>query len=270
MAPFISSISPTSGHSGQTVTITGTGLGSLSTTRVNIGTKTVTPTAASNTSVTFTLPSGCSGQSNVIATVSGVNSNSSAFFYVAAPACTSVTPNIGPATPAGPIDVFGSGFSTATSVAFGAVGTAAPTVLSDSHLTVTPPAHGTFAACTDSVDVLITATGGASTPIGAACQFTYYDLPTVSGVTPATGSASSPPTGVIVTGTCFVDVSAVTFTPVGGGTAVPANNVNVTSLGTLTLDVPAGLTAGTTYDVQVITPGGTSAAVVADQFAVTA
>ncbi|TSB32064.1 IPT/TIG domain-containing protein [Streptomyces benahoarensis] len=270
MAPSISSVSPSSGHAGQTMTITGTGLGTLSTTKVNIGTKTVTPTTATSTTVTLPIPSGCSGQANVVATVSGVNSNSSAFFYVAGPSVTSVNPSTGPATPASPIDVFGSGFATATSVAFGAIGTASPTVLSDSHLTVTPPAHtGAFAACTDSADVLVTATGGTSTPIGAPGEFTYFDLPTVTNVTPATGSASTPPTGVIVAGSCFVDVSAVTFTPVGGGAAVPANNVNVTGLGTLTLDAPAGLTSGITYDIQVTTPGGTSAAVAGDHFAVT-
>jgi hypothetical protein len=264
MAPFISSISPTSGHSGQTMTITGTGLGSLGTTKVNIGTKTVTPTAASSTSVTLTIPSGCSGQANVIVTVAGVNSNSSAFFYVAAPTVTSLTPSTGPAAP-GAIDVFGTGFSTATSVAFGTVGTAVPTILSDSHLTVTPPSHGAFTACTDAADCLVTNTGGTSSPIGASGQFTYYQLPTVTSVTPGTGPAGT--VGVIVAGTCFVDVSAVTFTPVGGGTAVPADNVSVTGVGSLTLDVPGTLAAGT-YDIQVITPGGTSTAVAADHFVV--
>ncbi|MGA5823671.1 IPT/TIG domain-containing protein [Kitasatospora sp. NPDC094028] len=264
MAPVISSISPTSGHSGQTMTITGTGLGSLSTTRVNIGTKTVTPTTASSTSVTFTIPSGCSGQANVIATVSGVNSNSSAFFYVAAPTVTALTPSTGPAAP-GAIDVFGTGFSTATSVAFGTVGTAVPTVLSDGHLTVTPPGHGAFTGCTDATDCLVSNAGGTSSPIGAVGQFTYYKLPTVTGVTPGTGSAGT--TGVIVAGTCFVDVSSVTFTPVGGGASVPADNVSVTAVGSLTLDVPGTLAAGT-YDIQISNPGGTSTAVVADQFVV--
>ncbi|MFJ9847704.1 IPT/TIG domain-containing protein [Kitasatospora sp. NPDC101155] len=263
MAPVISSISPTSGRSGQTMTITGTGLGSLSTTKVNIGTKTVTPTAASNTSVTLTIPSGCSSQANVTATVSGVNSNSNAFFYVAAPTVTSLTPSTGPAAP-GAIDVFGTGFSTATSVAFGTVGTAVPTILSDSHLTVTPPGHGAFTGCTDAADVLVSNTGGTSSPIGAPGQFTYYQLPAVTSVTPGTGAAGT--TGVIVAGTCFVDVSSVTFTPVGGGASTPANNVSVTGVGSLTLDVPT-LAAGT-YDIQVITPGGTSTAVAADHFVI--
>ncbi|MFH8387283.1 IPT/TIG domain-containing protein [Kitasatospora sp. NPDC018058] len=264
MAPFISSISPTSGHSGQTMTITGTGLGSLSTTKVNIGTKTVTPTAASSTSVTLTLPSGCSGQANVIATVSGVNSNSAAFFYIAAPTVTAVTPSTGPAAP-GAVDVFGTGFATATSVAFGTVGTAAPTVLSDGHLTVTPPPHGAFTGCTDAADVLVSNTGGTSSPIGAQGQFTYYERPAVTGVTPGTGPAGT--TGVIVAGTCFVDVSSVTFTLTTGGPSTPADNVSVTGVGSLTLDVPGTLAAGT-YDIQVINPGGTSTAVVADQFVV--
>ncbi|MET8629721.1 IPT/TIG domain-containing protein [Kitasatospora sp. NPDC004669] len=265
MAPVISSISPTSGHSGQTMTITGTGLGTLSTTKVNIGTKTVTPTAASSTSVTLTIPSGCSGQANVTVTVSGVNSNSSAFFYVAAPTVTSLTPGIGPAAPGGPIDVFGTGFATATSVAFGTVGTAVPTVLSDGHLTVTPPGHGAFTGCTDAADVLVSSTGGTSSPIGASGQFTYYELPAVTGVTPGTGAAGT--TGVIVAGTCFVDVSSVTFTLTTGGASTPANNVSVTGVGTLTLDVPGTLASGT-YDIQVITPGGTSAAVAADHFVI--
>lgn len=182
-------------------------------------------------------------------------------------------PQHGPGHAPGPIDVFGSGFATATGVVFSSAAgsaTVTPTVLSDSHLTATPPAHtAPFTACTDSANVSVTATGGTSAPIGAPGQFTYYQLPTVTSVTPATGSASSPPTGVIVAGTCFVDVSAVTFTPVGGGTAVPAVSVTVTSPGTLTLDAPSGLTAGTTYDIQVTTTGGTSAAVAADQFAVT-
>ncbi|MEU6971458.1 IPT/TIG domain-containing protein [Kitasatospora aureofaciens] len=263
MAPVITSISPTSGHSGQTMTITGTGLGSLSTTKVNIGTKTVTPTTASNTSVTFPIPSGCSGQANVTATVSGVNSNSSAFFYVAAPTVTSLIPSTGPAAP-GAIDVFGTGFATATSVAFDAIGTAVPTVLSDSHLSVTPPAHGAFTGCTDAADVIVSSSGGTSSPTGAAGQFTYYALPTVTGVTPNTGPAGT--TGVIVTGTCFVDVSSVTFTPVGGGASTPAVNVSFIGVGSLTLDVPT-LAAGT-YDIQVTNPGGTSAAVAADHFTV--
>ncbi|WP_033355521.1 IPT/TIG domain-containing protein [Kitasatospora aureofaciens] len=264
MAPVITSISPTSGHSGQTMTITGTGLGSLSTTKVNIGTKTVTPTTASNTSVTFPIPSGCNGQANVTATVSGVNSNSSAFFYVAAPTVTSLTPSTGPAAP-GAIDVFGTGFATATSVAFDAIGTAVPTVLSDSHLSVTPPAHGAFTGCTDAADVIVSSSGGTSSPIGAAGQFTYYALPTVTSVTPNTGPAGT--TGVIVSGTCFVDVSSVTFTPVGGGASTPAVNVSAIGVGSLTLDVPGTLAAGT-YDIQVTNPGGTSAAVAADHFVV--
>ncbi|MGW2254990.1 IPT/TIG domain-containing protein [Kitasatospora sp. NPDC001660] len=265
MTPVISSISPTSGHSGQTMTITGTGLGSLSTTRVNIGSVTVTPTAASSTSVTLIIPPGCSGQANIIATVSGVSSNSKTFFYVAAPTVTSVNPNTGPAAPDGPIDVFGTGFSTATSVAFGTVGTAVPTVLSDGHLTVTPPSHGAFTTCTDTADVLVSSTGGTSAPIGTPGHFTYYDLPAVTGVTPGTGAAGT--TGVNVAGTCFVDVSSVTFTLTTGGPSTPADNVNVITVGSLTLDVPDALASGT-YDIQVITPGGTSTAAADDQFVI--
>ncbi|WP_051831021.1 IPT/TIG domain-containing protein [Streptomyces novaecaesareae] len=264
MAPVISSISPTSGHAGQTMTITGTGLGSLSTTKVNVGSTMVTPTTASSTSVTFSTPPGCAGQTNVSVTVSGVNSNSKSFFYVAVPTVTSVNPSAGSATP-GVLHVFGTGFATATSVAFGAAGTAVPTVLSDSHLTVTSPAHGPFSDCTDSVDVQVTNVGGTSAPTGPAGQFTYNAAPTVTGVNPGAGTTGTPTAGVIVSGTCFAVGSTVTLT--SGATVVSATNVNVNNDTTLSCNVPA-LTAGT-YDVQVTTPdGGTSAVVVADEFVV--
>lgn len=266
MAPSIALITPTSGHSGQTMTITGSGLGTLTTTKVNIGTKTVTPTTASSGIVTAAIPSGCTGQANVSVTVSGVNSNSTAFFFVAAPTVTSLTPSIGPAAPVGAIDIFGSGFSTATTVAFGAVGTVGATIVSDSHCTATPPAHGAFTACTDAADVLVTNVGGTSSATGPAGQFTYYELSTVLGVTPSPTPVGT--TGVIVTGTCFVDVSDVTLTPTGGGAPTSALNVSATGPGSLTFDVPGTLTAGT-YDTQVITPGGPSLIVPADVITLT-
>ncbi|MGW3041770.1 IPT/TIG domain-containing protein [Kitasatospora sp. NPDC001159] len=265
MAPFISSISPTSGHPGTGVTVTGSGLGTLSTTKVNIGTTTVTPTAATSTSVTFTVPSGCSGQTNVSVTVSGSTSNSKSFFYVASPTVTSVSPSAGPVAP-GAIDVFGTGFATASSVDFGSAGTASPTILSDSHLTVTPPAHGVFSDCTDSVDVQVINAGGTSAPNGPADQFTYNAAPSVTGVNPGTGTAGTATLGVIVSGTCFVAGSTVTLT-LGGVTVASATNVNVSTDTTLSCDFPA--LAADTYDVRVTNPfGDTSAVVVADEFVV--
>jgi len=250
------------------MTITGTGLSG--TTRVNFGTKAVTPTSVSPTSVGLTIPSGCAGQANVSVTAGGVNSNSLAFFFNAAPQCSSLTPNVGPGTPSSPIDIFGSGLATATSATFGtlgSVGLTAANIVSDVQLTgVIPPAHGTFTDCTDSVDVVLTSpSGGTSTPSGPSCQFTYYDTPTVSTLTPSSGPAGT--TGVIVDGTCFVDVSSVDFV---GATTVPAPSFSVNGLNQLVVDVPAVIATGA-YSIVVTTPGGPSTPTTpgADVFTVT-
>ncbi|GGO99712.1 IPT/TIG domain-containing protein [Wenjunlia tyrosinilytica] len=257
----ITALSPTQSHSGVTLTITGSALGG--TTKVNFGTKSVTPATVAAGTVTSVIPAGCAGQVSVSVTAGTTTSNSLPLFYIAAPAPGALSAQIGPAAPPA-LTITGSALSTATLVTFGAVGTAVPTVVSDSQLTVTPPVHGAFAACTDTVDLTVTSAGGVSLPIGAPGQFTYCDVPAVTGLSPTSGAAGT--LGVIVSGTCLSDTSAVTFTPTGGGASVAAS-FTPTGPGSLLTDVPAGLAAGT-YDVQVTTPGGTSAVVAADVFTV--
>jgi hypothetical protein len=263
MTPVITSLSPVQGRAEQAMTITGTGLSGA--TKVNFGGKSVAPTTVTDTSVDLTIPPGCSGQSNVTVTAEGTQSNFLAFFYIAAPWCTSLAPNTGPGTSTAAIDIFGQGLATADLVTFGAVGSVAPaSIVSDTHITAVPPTHGAFAGCTDTVAVSISSPGGTSA-IGTACQFTYQDHPTVNGVTPNTGAAGT--TGVQVNGGCFLNVSTVTFDPVTTpGTPVTAPFAGL-GVDALTVDVPATLAAGT-YDIQVTTPGGTSAKVPADQFTV--
>lgn len=267
MATLTSITSPATaqGRAGTVVTIAGTGLST--TTKVNFGSKSVTPTSTSTTSVTAVAPTGCVGQVNVSVVAGGVTSNSVAFFYLAQPTCSVLSTNTGPASPA-PLTITGSGLSTGLSgtVAFGALTPVTPSsVTGDTQLTVTPPTHGAFTSPTDTVDVIITTPGGSSVPSGPACQFTYYATPTVTGVSPTFGTAGT--LGVVISGTNFVDVSTVTFTPTGGGT--PVTGLNITSLGStsVSVDVPASLAADT-YDLRVTTLGGTSAIVPADVFSV--
>ncbi|GAA2638421.1 IPT/TIG domain-containing protein [Streptomyces axinellae] len=259
MAPVINTISPTSGKAGDSLTISGSGLGSLSTTKVNLGSKTVTPNLASNTSVTVTVPSGCSGQANLSVTVSGVNSNTKPFFFLGAPTVTALTPSAGPATGNPAIDVFGSGFATATLVSFGAVGSVAPaSIVSDTHLTAVPPNHATpIAGCVDSVNVLVTSPGGQSVATGAPGQFEYYDAPSINTLTPNTGPAGT--TGVIVDGDCFVGVTSVTLDD-GVNPPTSADNIQPIDVNTVVFAVPPALATGA-YSVVVTTPGGPSNAV---------
>ncbi|MQS15587.1 cell surface protein [Streptomyces kaniharaensis] len=262
MAPVLTSLSPTQSHSGVSLTLTGTGL--TGTTKVTFGSKSVVPTSVTATSVACVIPPTCAGQTPVTVTTAGVVSNSLSFFYIGPPSCGPVDPTTGPAA-ASTVTIYGSGLLTATGVTFGAAGAGTGlTVVSDNQLSVTTPVHGTFTGSTDTVNVTITTAGGGSVPAGATSQYTFYDAPTVTAVVPGTGLAGST---ITITGTNLVDVTGVTFTPVGGGTAVEALDFTSISGTQARATVPV-LVAGT-YDVQAITPGGTSAVnSPADQFTV--
>jgi IPT/TIG domain len=257
----LTSLSPSQSTAGQTLTLNGTGLSG--TTKVNFGSKSVTPGSVTATVVTAIIPSTCAGQYGVSVTAGTTTSNSLAFFYAATPVLSALNPGTGAAAP-GSVTLLGSGFLNATAVTFGSLGAGtALTVTNDTQLTVTPPAHGTFTGSTDTANVTATTPGGTSALNGAATEFVYYAAPTVTGISPDTGPAG---TSVTVTGTNLVDVSDATFTPTGGGTSVSASAFTGVSDTQLIVYVPAGLTAGDTYDLQVVTPGGTSAVNAGDVF----
>ncbi|MEU6085543.1 IPT/TIG domain-containing protein [Streptomyces sp. NPDC047085] len=260
MATITSFSTGSPGSVGQTLTINGTSLSSA--TKVNFGTKSATATVVSATQITCTIPSLCAGQYNVNVTVGTGTTNALPFFYAATPVVSSVSPALGAASP-GTITVNGSGLLNASAVTFGAIGAGTSvTVVNDGQLTVTAPAHGAFTGCLDTVDITVTTPGGTSTT-SANDQFVYYDAPAVTGISPTTGAAD---TNVTVTGTCFDSVSNVTFTPTGGGASISATSITSVSETQLIAVVPAGLTPAATYDIRVVTPGGTSAIVAGDVF----
>ncbi|MFD4140707.1 IPT/TIG domain-containing protein [Streptomyces sp. NPDC058572] len=258
----LTSLTPTQSHNGITLTLTGTGLSG--TTKVNFGTKKINPATVGATTVTVVIPVLCSGQVNVSVTAGTSTSNSLSFFYIDPPAPTALSANTGPAA-ATSVSILGTGLLTATGVTFGAVGAGTGlTVVSDSQLTVTCPAHGAFGGASfDTVDCTVTTAGGTSISLGAPTQYTYYDVPTVTGLAPTSGAVG---TDTTVTGTNLVDVSSVTFTPTGGGASVDADFSSFAPT-TLVATVPSGLTAGT-YDVRATTPGGQTAIVAGDVFTV--
>jgi hypothetical protein len=94
--PNITSLSPTSGSVGASVTITGTNFGSTQgTSTVKFNATTVTTiTSWSATSIVAKVPTGAT-TGNVVVTVSGVASNGSAFTVVAAPSISSLSPTSG-------------------------------------------------------------------------------------------------------------------------------------------------------------------------------
>ena len=84
-APSITSLSPTSGAIGASVTITGTNFGSTQgTSTVTFNGTAATPTSWSATIIVATVPTGAT-TGNVVVNVRGVNSNGLNFTVVASP-----------------------------------------------------------------------------------------------------------------------------------------------------------------------------------------
>ena len=121
-----------------------------------------------------------------------------------------------------------------TTVTFGGVAATSVNVVSDISLTCVSPA-GTGGT---TVDVVVTNDNGAATLTNS---YTYYPLPTLSSVSPTTGSSAGGES-VTLTGTGFSDNFAGTNTVTFDGNA--ATNVNVVSDTSITCDTPAGVSCG--------------------------
>ncbi|MGW5446777.1 IPT/TIG domain-containing protein [Streptomyces asiaticus] len=250
----ITSLTPSQGTVGTTVNINGTSLGT--TVSVNFGGAVVTPTAVSNTVVTFVVPSSapCSGQVSVSTNLSnGTRTNSVPFFVIVRPTTTGLDESCLPAT-GGSLTVFGTGFAAGgtvnvgalTPVAFAAGG-------SNTQVTVTAPAH-TPAGCFDTQQVTVTTAGG--TGSAGATLIDYYNPPTLTAatLTPATGAAGTETT--ISGATCLIGITDVTFTDSAATafTGLPFTPIDATSIVTA---VPAAAAAGAGA-FTITTCGGTS------------
>src|SRR6266568_8302465 len=94
-SPTITSLSPTSGAVGASVTITGTNFGSTQgTSSVKFNGTIATPTSWSATSIVTPVPAGAA-TGNVAVTVSGVASNGMSFTVLPTPTITSLSPTSG-------------------------------------------------------------------------------------------------------------------------------------------------------------------------------
>jgi hypothetical protein len=107
------------------------------------------------------------------------------------------------------------------------------------------------------VDVTVTIPVGGTSATGSSDDFTYYNAPTVTGISPTTGPTGGG-TSVIVTGTNFSGASSVRFG------ANNATTFSVNSPTQITATSPAG--AAGPVDITVTNPGGTSATSGVDRF----
>ncbi len=263
--PTVTSVVPNFGPKagGTNVTITGTGF--IPTSTVDFGTNAATNVAyVSPTEMTATSPADPTITNNTtVPVVVGNNFGSSCstptpactFTYEVQPSTTSIVPSAGPTTGGQAFTINGANLGPDSTVSFG--GNAATDVVvapGGASLTGVTPA-GTAGP----VNVTVTDAGGTSSP---PLTYTYITSNiNVTGISPQFGPTAGG-TKVTIMGNGFTATSAQTS--VAFGTGNPATDVTVVSPTEVTAVSPAH-TAGT-VDVQVTTPGGTSPAVVADQF----
>jgi IPT/TIG domain/Bacterial Ig-like domain (group 2)/Galactose oxidase, central domain/Kelch motif len=225
-APTISSLTPTSGAVGATVTVAGTGFGATQgTSTVKFNGTVATVTAWSATSLTVKVPTGAPS-GNVVVTVSGVASNGKAFTVVAVPNITSVSPTSGAVGAS--VTVAGSGFGTTqgvSTVKFNGV-TATVTTWSATSIAVRVPA-GT------SGNVVVHASGVDSN----GKSFTVLPTPSITSLAPTSGAVGA---SIVIAGTNFGSTQGTSTVKFNGTTAT------VTAWGatSITARVPSGATSG--------------------------
>ena len=251
--PAVTSVNPASGPlaGGTLVRITGANLAGA--TAVKFGTNTATIKTDAAGSITATAPAGSAGTVDITVTTAGGTSPTGIadqYTYVGVPTITGVSPSAGPANGGTVVTITGTLLSSPTAVKFGS--TPATNITGNTtRITATAPA-GT----PGTVDVTVATVGGTSAT-GAPDRYTYVAAPTVSGVSPGSGSTAGG-TGVTITGANLTGATSVAF---GSN---PATNVAVVGPSEITATSPPG-SAGA-VDVIVTTPGGTSATSPADQY----
>lgn len=223
--PTVTSLSPSSGPVGSSVTITGTNFGATQgASTVTFNGVAVTATGWSPTSIVATVPSGATSGS-VVVTVGGTAS--SGLSFTVAPSITSLSPTSG----AGGVPVtitgtsFGSSQGTST-VTFN--GTAAtPTAWGPSSIIVPVPTGATTG------NVVVSVSGVVSNGV----SFAVLPAPSITSLSTSTGAVG---TSVTITGTNFgatQGTSTVTF----NGTAATPTSWGASSI---TVPVPTGATTG--------------------------
>jgi hypothetical protein len=235
MPPTITSITPTSGVVGASVTIAGTNFGpTQGSSTVTFNGAAATPTSWSATSIVVPVPPGAT-TGNVVVTVGAVPSSGWLFTVTPTPSISGISPN--PAPIGTPVTIAGTNFGSSqgsSTVTFN--GTAAtPSSWSATNIVVPVPSAATTG------NVVVTVGGVAS----SGWSFTVAPTPSITGISPNPAPVGTP---VTITGTNFGSTqgsSAVTF----NGAAATPTSWSATSI---IVAVPSGATSGNV----VVTVGG--------------
>ena len=234
-AASITGFSPTSGGPGTLVTVNGTGL--ITATQVKFGnSSSAAADVLSDSQIRAVVPAdGLTGSISVILANGAGGTIPSSGTFTVTPRVDSFTPAIGTAGTL--VTVFGANFiSGQTTVRFGSVQAAAPTVTAANQLVVTVPAG----AVTGPISVSTTGVGTNTT----STNFVISGTAVITGFTPSLG-----PTGSVVV------ISGGDFT---GTTAVKFNGTNASFTVTAASQISATVHAtSTTGPISVTTPTGT-------------
>jgi hypothetical protein len=191
--PTLSALSPTSGGSGSTITLTGTGF--TGATAVTIGGVAASSfTVLNDTQITAVLSSATVSGAVLVTTPNG-SASRAGFTFLPAPTLSAFSPSA--AALGGTVTITGTGFTGTTAVTFGGTAAQAFTVVSDTRITARV-GTGT------SGEVRVTTPNGT----GARAGFSFAPVPTVSSFTPTSSTGSDT---ITITGTGFIGVSAVSF-----------------------------------------------------------
>ena len=153
--PTVTGVSPASGSSSGTATITGTNF--TGATAVSFGgTAASNFTVNSSTSITATIPAGTGNVDVTVTNATGTSGVSASDRFSYAPGVTSVSPNVGTAAGGTVVTITGANFVGVTAVMFGPNNAASFTVNSPTSITATAPAGGNV------VDITVVNAGGTS------------------------------------------------------------------------------------------------------------
>jgi hypothetical protein len=256
-SPAVTSLGTSTGTTAGGTSVTISGSDFTGATQVLFGSAPATFTINSDSSITATSPVAASGTIDVtVVSPWGGSAASTAdhFAFTAAsgaPAVSGLSASSGPSGGGTAVTITGSGFDTATRVAFGSLTATSFTINSPTSITaVAPP------GAPATIDVTVTNASGVSAS-SSADHFTWTAAaPLVSGVTPGSGTGAGGEL-VTITGSNLDGATAVSF----GGTDA---TFTVNSPTQITATVPA--LAPASYHVTVTTGHGSSSTSSADLF----
>jgi len=236
-APTVTSLSPTSGVIGTSVTIMGANFGGTQgTSTVTFNGIAATPTSWSATSVVVKVPAGAT-TGNVVVTVGGVASNGVSFTVtVPGPSITSLNPASG--VVGTPVAIMGANFGGTqgtSTVTFNGIA-ATPTSWSATSVVVKVPAGATTG------NVVVTVGGMASNGVGFTVTFPG---PGITSLNPTSGVIGTP-----------VTIMGANFGAAQGTSTVTFNGIAATSTGWSATSITAAVPSGATTGSVVVTVGG--------------